>query len=244
MEQLFGKILSAVSGAFEGLVQTFINDFIVENRWRYLVNGLGVTIKVALLSAIFGIILGAIVAVIRSSHDKTGKLKFLNLLCKIYTTVIRGTPIVLQLMIIYFIVFGSVKIDKSLVAIIAFSINSGAYVSEIIRSGIMSVDNGQLEAGRSLGFGFVQTMWYVIIPQAIKNVLPALANEFITLLKETSVVGYIALEDLTRGGDIIRSITFDAFMPLIAVALIYLGMVCLLSAGVARLERRLRASER
>lgn len=224
--------------------EKFIENFITDDRWRYLWNGLGVTLQIALFAVIFGCILGALVAIVRSSHDKTGKWKLLNWICQLYTTVIRGTPIVLQLLIMYFVVFATASVSKVFVAIVAFSLNSGAYVSEIFRSGIMSIDGGQEEAGRSLGLSYGQTMWYIIIPQAFKNVLPALANEFITLLKETSVSGYIALVDLTKGGDIIRSQTYEAFMPLIGVALIYLAIVCLLSAGVTRLERRLRSSER
>lgn len=186
---------------------------------------------------------GILIAIVRTTHDKTGKLKILNAICKVYLTVIRGTPVVVQLMIIYFIIFGSVDISKVLVAIIAFGINSGAYVAEIFRSGIMSIDNGQFEAGRSLGFNYAQTMMYIIMPQAFKNVLPTLCNEFISLLKETSVSGYIALQDLTKGGDIIRSRTYDAFMPLIAVALIYLAMVMIFTKLVSLLERRLRNSD-
>lgn len=184
-----------------------------------------------------------LIAIVRTTHDKTGKLKILNVICRVYLTVIRGTPVVVQLMIIYFIIFGSVDISKVLVAIIAFGINSGAYVAEIFRSGIMSIDNGQFEAGRSLGFNYAQTMMYIIMPQAFKNVLPTLCNEFISLLKETSVSGYIALQDLTKGGDIIRSRTYDAFMPLIAVALIYLAMVMIFTKLVSLLERRLRNSD-
>jgi len=240
---VFNNLLLFFESALKDFLDRFHLNFIAENRWKYIWDGLGVTIKIALAATFFGIVIGAILAVIRASHDKTGKLKLLNFLAKAYITVIRGTPIVLQLLIIYFVVFASVNIDKVIVAIIAFSINSGAYVAEIFRSGIMSIDNGQFEAGRSLGFNYVQTMWHIIIPQAFKNVLPALANEFITLLKETSVSGYIALADLTKGGDIIRSRTYDAFMPLIAVAVIYLALVCLLSAGVTRLERRLRSNE-
>ena len=180
---------------------------------------------------------------IRATYDKTGKLKILNLICKIYLTVIRGTPVVVQLLIIYFVIFGSTQISKVLVAIMAFGINSAAYVAEIFRSGIMSIDDGQMEAGRSLGFNYAQTMFYIIMPQAFKNVLPALGNEFIVLLKETSVSGYIALQDLTKGGDIIRSRTSDAFMPLIAVALIYLVMVMVFTKCVNLLERRLRNSD-
>ena len=190
-----------------------------------------------------GVVLGFLIAIVRTTHDKTGKLKILNAICKVYLTVIRGTPVVVQLMIIYFIIFGSVDISKVVVAIVAFGINSGAYVAEIFRSGIMSIDNGQFEAGRSLGFNYAQTMMYIVMPQAFKNVLPTLCNEFISLLKETSVSGYIALQDLTKGGDIIRSRTYDAFMPLIAVALIYLAMVMIFTKLVSLLERRLRNSD-
>ena len=156
---------------------------------------------------------------------------------------IRGTPVVVQLLIIYFVVFASMDVSKVFVAVMAFGMNSGAYVAEIFRSGIMSIDQGQFEAGRSLGFNYAQTMVHIIMPQAFKNVLPALGNEFIVLLKETSVAGYIALQDLTKGGDIIRSRTYDAFMPLIAVALIYLVMVMIFTKLVALLERRLRNSD-
>jgi len=221
----------------------FINNFINDNRWKYIWNGLGVTLKVTLFAVLIGIILGFTIAIIRSTNEKTGKLKIANYICKIYLTVIRGTPVVVQLLIIYFVIFASVNIDKVIAAIIAFGINSGAYVAEIVRSGIMSVDNGQMEAGRSLGFNYVQTMWYIILPQALKNVLPALANEFIVLLKETSISGYIALQDLTKGGDIIRGRTYDAFMPLLAVAIIYLILVVILSKGVTLMERRLRSSD-
>ena len=192
---------------------------------------------------ILGIIIGFIVAVIRSTADHTGKWKIANCLCKIYLTVIRGTPVVVQLLIIYFVIFGSVDVNKVLVAVIAFGINSGAYVAEIIRGGIMSIDKGQMEAGRSLGLSYGQTMREIILPQAFKNVLPALGNEFIVLLKETSVAGYIALQDLTRGGDIIRSQTYDAFMPLMAVAGIYLGCVMFLTWLLGLLERRLKRNE-
>lgn len=229
---------------WETLKARFILNFITDNRWEYIWDGLGVTLKVTLFSGLVGILIGFLVAAVRSTCDKTGKLKVLNLLCNLYLTVIRGTPVVVQLLIIYFVVFGSIKIDKTLVAIFAFGINSGAYVAEIFRSGIMSIDAGQFEAGRSLGFNYTQTMWYIIMPQAFKNVLPALCNEFIALLKETSVAGYIALQDLTKAGDIIRSRTYDAFMPLIAVALLYLIMVVIFTKLVQILERRLRQSER
>ena len=225
------------------LKKEFILNFIEDNRWKYIVDGLKITLIVTIFAVLIGVLLGFLIAIVRTTHDKTGKLKILNAICKVYPTVIRGTPVVVQLMIIYFIIFGSVDISKVLVAIIAFGINSGAYVAEIFRSGIMSIDNGQFEAGRSLGFNYAQTMMYIIMPQAFKNVLPTLCNEFISLLKETSVSGYIALQDLTKGGDIIRSRTYDAFMPLIAVALIYLAMVMIFTKLVSLLERRLRNSD-
>lgn len=222
----------------------FINNFITDRRYLYLLTGLGNTFLITIFAVVIGVVLGFVVAIIRSTADRTGKLRFADRICRIYLTIIRGTPVMVQLLIIFYVIFSSVVIDKRVAAIITFGINSGAYVAEIIRSGIMSIDLGQTEAGRSLGFTYAQTMRYIIMPQAFKNVLPALANEFIVLLKETSICGYIGLTDLTRGGDIIRSRTFSAFMPLIAVALIYLSIVMLLSACVNRLERRLRTSER
>ena len=166
-----------------------------------------------------------------------------NAICKVYLTVIRGTPVVVQLMIIYYIIFASSR-NALGIAMLAFGINSGAYVAEIVRGGIMSIDVGQFEAGRSLGFNYVQTMRYVVVPQVFKNVLPTLANEFISLLKETSVAGYVAIQDLTKGGDIIRGATYSPFMPLIAVAIVYLVMVMFFTWLVGKLERRLRSSER
>ena len=227
----------------QDLQSKFVNNFITDNRWQYLTDGLIVTLQITLCAVILGIVLGFLVAIVRSTHDRTGKLKILNALCNLYLTVIRGTPVVVQLLIIYFVIFGSTDISKVMVAVMAFGINSGAYVAEIFRSGIMSIDNGQFEAGRSLGFNYRQTMFYIVMPQAFKNVLPALGNEFISLLKETSVSGYIALQDLTKGGDIIRSRTYDAFMPLIAVALVYLVMVLIFSRLVSLLKRRLRNSD-
>ena len=224
--------------------EKFFLNFIKDERWRYITDGLLVTLQITFFAVLVGILVGFLVAVIRSTYDKTGKLKVLNFLCNVYLTVVRGTPVVVQLLIIYFVVFGSVDINKVFVAILAFGFNSGAYVAEIFRSGIMSIDNGQFEAGRSLGFSYAQTMIYIIMPQAFKNVLPALGNEFIVLLKETSVSGYIALQDLTKGGDIIRSRTYDAFFPLLAVAAIYLIMVTIFTKLVDVLERRLRNNER
>ena len=227
----------------------FVLNFIKENRWKYLTDGLKITLEVTFFAVILGIVLGSVIAIIRTNYEsmksKVGKavLKILNLVAKIYLTVIRGTPVVVQLMIMYYVIFAASN-NKVPIAILSFGINSGAYVAEIIRSGIMAIDRGQFEAGRSLGFNYIQTMIYIILPQAFKNILPALANEFIVLLKETSVAGYVALQDLTKGGDIIRSRTYSAFMPLITVAVIYLVMVMFFTYLVGRLERRLRNDER
>ncbi|MBE6854580.1 MAG: amino acid ABC transporter permease [Ruminococcus sp.] len=223
---------------------SFYDNFIKDDRWQYLTDGLKNTLIITVFAILIGIIIGFVLAMIRATHDKTGKFKILNALSKVYLTVIRGTPVVVQLMIIYFVIFGSVNINKVLVAVLAFGLNSGAYVAEIVRSGIMSIDNGQFEAGASLGLNYTQTMIHIIIPQALKNVLPALANEFIVLLKETSVAGYIAIGDLTKGGDIIRSQTYDPFFPLIAVAVIYLVMVMFLTHLITRLERRLAKNDK
>lgn len=221
--------------------KTFTDTFIKDDRWIYIWNGLGITLIVTLFAAIIGVVLGFIVSIIRSTHDKMGKWKIANAICRFYLTVIRGTPVVVQLMIFYFVIF--ISTEGVFVAILAFGINSGAYVAEIFRGGIISIEQGQFEAGRSLGFNYGKTMWYIIMPQAFKNCIPPLANEFIVLLKETAVVGYIALQDLTKGAYIIVGRTYNAFMPLIAVALIYLTLVMLLSRGVTLLERRLRRSD-
>ncbi len=228
---------------FQKFISDFERNFIQDNRWKYITDGLKTTLLVTFLALILGVALGFLVAIIRSTYDKTKRLKVLNFFCEIYITVIRGTPVVVQLLIIMYVIFESVMIDKVIVAVLAFGLNSGAYVAEIVRSGIMAVDNGQFEAGRSLGFNYTQTMVYIIMPQAFKNVLPALGNEFIVLLKETSVAGYVALQDLTKGGDIIRSRTYS-YMPLIATAVIYLVMVIGFSKLLSLLERRLRNSER
>ena len=240
---MFNQIQTLIAGWLTDFADSFHQNFIADNRWRYLTDGLGITLTVTLFSVSIGVVIGFLVAIIRSTYDKTGKFGFANAICRGYLAIIRGTPVVVQLLIIYFVIFGSVNIDKVVVAIIAFGINSGAYVSEIFRSGIMSIDNGQFEAGRSLGFNYAQTMWHIIMPQAFKNVLPALGNEFIVLLKETSVSGYIALQDLTKGGDIIRSRTYEAFLPLIAVAIIYFVLVMILTKLLSILERRLRNSD-
>lgn len=236
----------------------FYLNFIKDDRWKYITSGLGNTLKITVFALIFAVIIGVLVAIIRYSYDKNhpnkagnfiqSLLQFLlavaNGICHVYLTIIRGVPVVVQLMIIYFIIFASPDVSKIFCAVVAFSLNSGAYVAEIVRGGLNSVDKGQFEAGRSLGFGYIATMWYIILPQAFKNILPALGNEAIMLLKDTSISGYVAIQDLTKGGDIIRSRTYDAFMPLIAVALIYLILVTILTLLLRRLERRLQSSER
>ena len=214
---------------WEKLRDDFYQNFIVDNRWKYIADGLQNTLKITFFAVLIGILLGFLVAVVRSTYENTGKLKILNAVCGIYLTVIRGTPVVVQLMIMYFVIFAVSDPGLVFTAVMAFGINSGAYVAEIFRSGISSIEKGQFEAGRSLGFNYAQTMWFIIMPQAFKNVIPTLANEFIVLLKETSVAGYIGLQDLTKGGDIIKSRTYSAFMPLMAVALIYLAMVMVFS---------------
>lgn len=229
-------------------MQAFIEDFklnfIEDGRYKYILEGLGNTLIISFLAVLLGIVIGFLVAIIRSNHDKTGHMKVANALCKIYLTIMRGTPTMIQLLIIYYVIFATVNVPKIVVAFVAFGLNSGAYVAEIVRSGIMAVDEGQFEAGRSLGLNYKQTMSYIVMPQAFKNVLPALGNEFIVLLKETSISGYIGLTDLTHGGDIIRGITYSPLLPLVAVAVIYLILVMGLSYCMGRLERRLRANER
>lgn len=222
----------------------FYANFIKDDRWLGLVSGLKVTIIVTLEALLLGVIIGFIVAIVRSYHDKTNKLKILNAICKVYLTVIRGTPTMIQILIMYLVVFGSSSLDSIIIGGIAFGINSGAYVAEIVRSGIMSIPIGQTEAGRSLGLNYAQTMRLIIVPQAFKNVLPALVNEMIVLIKETAIIGYIGEQDLTKAAMIIQSRTFDAFMPLLAAAVIYLALVMLLTFFMNKLERRLRNSER
>ncbi len=231
------------------LVNQFNQAFVVGDRWLLYIKGLGITLLVTVLALVLGVILGVLIAVIRTAHDQQqlGRnnplLSVLNAICKVYVTVIRGTPMMVQMLIMYFVIFASSR-NMVGVAVLAFGINSGAYVSEIIRGGIMAVDAGQMEAGRSLGFGYASTMRIIIIPQAIKMILPALGNELITLLKETSIVTVIGLKDLVKQAIAIQTITYQPFMPLIGIALIYLAIVMLLTWLFGRLERRLRASER
>ncbi len=224
------------------------NNFIAEDRWLYIASGLSTTLIVTFFSLLVGTIIGAIISMVRVTHDKNDDcglvIKILNKIFKVYLTVFRGTPVMVQLLIMYFVVFTVVDPGKMVVAIITFGINSGAYLAEIFRSGIMSIDIGQMEAGRSLGLSYKVTMQKILMPQAIKNILPAIGNEFIALLKETSIVGYIALRDITKGADIIRSQTYDPFPPLLAAAAVYLIIVMFITKCVNVLERRLAQSDR
>ena len=227
-----------IQRTWQSFAESFVKNFIVEDRYMLIVRGLGTTILISLMAILLGCIIGFIMAFFRQS-----KIKLLNWIAGIYIDVIRGTPTVVQLLIIYYVIFAPFKnMPKVVIAAISFGINSGAYVAEIVRGGILSVDRGQMEAGRSLGLTSAQTMRLIIIPQAIKNILPALGNEFIVLIKETAIAGYIALQDLTKASDIIRSITWSS-MPLFATAIIYFILVKLLSKGLQVFEKRLRKSE-
>ncbi len=223
----------------EWIKDTLYYSLIYDNRYKFIIEGLLNTIVIAFFAVIIGIIIGIVISLIRNYHDNTGKLGILDFISKSYVNIIRGTPVILQLMIIYYVIFKSVDINILIVGILAFGINSGAYVSEIIRSGINSIDKGQMEAGISLGLKYGTVMKNIILPQAIKNILPALGNEFITLLKETSVGAYIGIIELTKASDIIASRTYDYFFPLIIVAIIYLLMTLSLSKLVNALERKL-----
>ena len=236
----------------ESLKMGFYQTFILEDNYQYFVKGLGTTLTVTVFALVIGVIIGVLVAIIRSAHDQQPErkkgllLKILNGICKVYLTVIRGTPMMVQLLIMWFVVWASARsTDSNMMkcAILAFGINSGAYVAEIFRSGIMSIDKGQMEAGRSVGLTYAATMRYIIIPQAFKNVLPALGNELITLVKETSVVTVIGLRDLTKGAMIIQSKTYQAMVPYLAIAAIYLVIVMFLTWVMGKMERRLRQSD-
>ena len=237
---------------WESLKMGFYQTFILEDNYQYFVKGLGTTLTVTVFALVIGVIIGVLVAIIRSAYDQQPErkkgllLKILNGICKVYLTVIRGTPMMVQLLIMWFVVWASARsTDSNMMkcAILAFGINSGAYVAEIFRSGIMSIDKGQMEAGRSVGLTYAATMRYIIIPQAFKNVLPALGNELITLVKETSVVTVIGLRDLTKGAMIVQSKTYQALIPYFASAAIYLVIVMFLTWVMGKLERRLRQSD-
>ena len=239
----------------ESILKALHLNLIKDNRYLYLVDGLKNTMIITLFATILGIVLGLLIALVRTTYDNTNGLKnsnavlralikIANGICQLYITIIRGTPVVIQLMILFFCIFTSRNASGVLIAIIGFGLNSSAYVAEIFRSGLMSIDRGQMEAGRSLGLSYIDTMKYIIVPQAFKVVLPSLCNEFIVLIKETSVAGYVAVQDLTKGGDIIRSRTYDAWTPLIAVAIIYLILTYALSLVSKNIEARFKKQER
>ena len=227
---------------FSSIAESFSMTFLEENRYLSFLKGLGNTLVITLFATIVGVVIGALVAVVKTLHKQTGKMKILNAICEFYTTLIRGTPIVVQLLISYNIIFVW-STRPVLVGIAAFGINSGAYVSEIIRAGINAVDIGQTEAGRSLGLSSTETMRLIIMPQAVKNILPAIGNEFISLLKETSVIGYIGVTDLTKAAERVMSRTMDAYFPYLSIAAMYLIMVCGLNFIFKKLEKRLAKSD-
>lgn len=245
------NIHEALSMFASDFTQSFYLNFVKDDRYMQMVRGLGNTLLISLLAILLGVIFGALAFLLRNSffldNSRSKVLRAIGKVCKaagyVYVDVIRATPMVTQLLIIYFVIFASVNINAIFVAVLAFGFNSGAYVSEIFRAGIQSIDKGQTEAGRSLGLTHTQTMTYIIVPQAVKNVLPALANEFIVLIKETAVVGYISVQDLTRGADIIRSLTFEPFLPLIAAAVVYYIIIKFLTLAISAFERKLRASD-
>ena len=228
----------------EFLSHQFHRYFVDNGASSWWLTGLRNTLLITIIALLIGVILGFTVAIIRSTHEQTGKLKVLNAVCKVYLSVIRGTPTMVQVLIFNFVIFASLAVNEVIVGGVAFGINSGAYVAEIVRSGIMSIDKGQMEAGRSLGLSSGQTMKLIIMPQAFKNVLPALVNEMIVLIKETAIIGYIGEQDLTKAAMVIQSRTFEAFIPLITAAVIYLALVMLLTFFMNKLERRLRTNER
>ena len=252
---MLDTILMKAPAFVENFKNQFDLNFIQKDRWKYMVTGLGHTLEITLVAAVIGIVIGVLIAAVRSSYDKNEEtlklrggftyfiMRILNFICKLYLTVIRGTPVVVQLLITYFIIFAASS-NGIAVAIFAFGINSGAYVAEIFRGGIMSIDEGQFEAGRSIGFNYFQTMRYIVVPQMFKSVLPTLCNEFIALLKETSVVGYVGVIDITKAGNVIAGVTYSYYIPLLTVAAIYLVMVMILSYFVGKLEKRLRKNER
>ncbi len=243
MIDFIAKIIDFIVAAPGAIWKDFYTTVIADNRWQFYLTGIGNTITMTVLASLIGIILGLLIAIVKSYHKNTGKLRFFNWLCHLYTTIIRGTPVLVQLLIIYFIIFAKAPLTMALyIASLAFGLNSGAYVSETIRAGIASVDRGQTEAGRSLGLNGSQTMKLIVLPQAAKNILPALFNEMIMLLKETSVAGYISVLEITRAGDIIRSRNWT-FSPLLVSAAIYLVLVMGLTKVQQYIERRMSASD-
>ena len=241
-------LMPAMQDLWQNLVKQFTATFITEQRYMLFLNGLKTTLTITFCAALLGIVLGFLIAYCRTTYERTLRrgplLKFLNFLCNVYLTVIRGTPTMIQVLIMYFVIFGSVKIDKVPVAVLAFGMNSGAYVAEIFRGGIMSIDYGQMEAARSLGLNYITTMVVIIIPQAIRAVLPALGNEFIMLLKDTSLITVIGGKELLYAAQGIMNRTYEAMFPLFGVALIYLVLVMIFTWLLAKFERRLAQSDR
>jgi His/Glu/Gln/Arg/opine family amino acid ABC transporter permease subunit len=228
---------------YDELIRQFNSTFIIDDRYQLFIEGFKNTLIITSLATLLGCAIGILIAVVKVYYHQTGKAKFLNHFCSLYLTIIRGTPVNVQLLIMYFIIFSNLD-SGVFIAILTFGINSGAYVAEIFRAGIMAINEGQTEAGRSLGLSGMQTMRLIILPQATKNILPAMGNEFIALLKETSIVGYVAVVDLTRAGDLVRASTMQPFFSLLFVALVYLLLVLLISKLLQSLERRLRKSDR
>ena len=227
----------------ENLPHQFNRYFVDNGATEWWLTGLKTTLLVTVLALCIGVVLGLLIALIRSTHEQTGKLKLLNIVARVYLTIIRGTPSMIQILFFYSVIFATVNLNNIVIGGIAFGINSGAYVAEIFRSGIMSVDKGQTEAGRSLGLNSAQTMRLIIIPQAFKNVLPALINEMIVLLKETAIIGYIGTIDITKAATLVQSRTYDALVPLLSAAIFYLILVMILTYFMGKLERRLRKSD-
>ena len=228
----------------ENLQHQFNRYFVDNGATEWWLTGLKTTLLVTVIALCIGVVLGLLIALIRSTHEQTGKLKLLNIVARVYLTIIRGTPSMIQILFFYSVIFATVNLNNIVIGGIAFGINSGAYVAEIFRSGIMSVDKGQTEAGRSLGLNSAQTMRLIIIPQAFKNVLPALINEMIVLLKETAIIGYIGTIDITKAATLVQSRTYDALVPLLSAAIFYLILVMILTYFMGKLERRLRSNER
>lgn len=227
----------------ENLQHQFNRYFVDNGATEWWLTGLKTTLLVTVIALCIGVVLGLLIALIRSTHEQTGKLKLLNIVARVYLTIIRGTPSMIQILFFYSVIFATVNLNNIVIGVIAFGINSGAYVAEIFRSGIMSVDKGQTEAGRSLGLNSAQTMRLIIIPQAFKNVLPALINEMIVLLKETAIIGYIGTIDITKAATLVQSRTYDALVPLLSAAIFYLILVMILTYFMGKLERRLRKSD-
>jgi len=236
------NIFESISLFFRQWGQQLYATFIEEDRYMMLVDGLKSTLIITVGALIIGVVLGAIIAIIRYCGEDVSFMRPLCRLCDLYATVIRGIPVVVLLLIFYFVILK--RSDGIIVGIITFGINSSAYMAELMRSGIQAVDPGQMEAGRSLGMSQLQTTWKIILPQAMKNILPAIGNEMIALLKETSVAGYVAVSDLTRAGNLIRNNTWDAVNPLLVVALTYLALVVILTKLLGILERRLAKSDK